>query len=238
MRGMEHLDPVHSPVYVPECAERPQTLGEEIANAVTHGVGALLAVACLVVGVVFASIRPYRDVWNIVSVAVYGTTMVLLYLFSTLYHALNGPKAKAVFNYFDHCSIYLLIAGSYTPFCLSAIRVYSPAWGWSIFGVEWVLAVVGIVFQCLFINRYVALSNLTYLAMGWVVLVAVYPLWKAMGAAPVFWVGVGGLLYSLGVIFYAMKRTKWMHVVWHLFVLAGTLVQYFVILFCIVLKRA
>ena len=238
MRGMEHLDPVHSSVYVPECAERPQTLGEEIANAVTHGIGAILAVACLVVGVVFASVRPWHDVWNIVSVSIYGATMVLLYLFSTLYHALNRPKTKAVFNYFDHCSIYLLIAGSYTPFCLSAIRVYSPAWGWSIFGVEWALAAVGIVFQCLFINRYVALSNLTYLAMGWVVLMAVYPLWKAMGAVPVFWVGVGGLLYSLGVVFYAMKNTKWMHVVWHLFVLAGTLVQYFVILFCIVLKKA
>ena len=238
MRGMEHLDPVHSSVYVPECAERPQTLGEEIANAVTHGIGAILAVACLVVGVVFASVRPWHDVWNIVSVSIYGATMVLLYLFSTLYHALNRPKTKAVFNYFDHCSIYLLIAGSYTPFCLSAIRVYSPAWGWSIFGVEWALAAVGIVFQCLFINRYVALSNLTYLAMGWVVLVAVYPLWKAMGAVPVFWVGVGGLLYCLGVVFYAMKNTKWMHVVWHLFVLAGTLVQYFVILFCIVLKKA
>ena len=234
---MEHEDPVHSS-YVPECADRPQTLGEEIANAVTHGIGALLAVACLVVGVVFASIRPYRDVWNIVSVAIYGSTMVLLYLFSTLYHALSRPKTKAVFNYFDHCSIYLLIAGSYTPFCLSAIRVYSPAWAWSIFGMEWVLAALGIVFQCLFINRYATLSNLTYLAMGWVILVAVYPLWKAMGSGAVLWVGVGGLLYSLGVAFYAMKRVKWMHVVWHLFVLAGTLVQYFVILFQIVLRRA
>ena len=115
---MEHEDPVHSS-YVPECTDRPQTIGEEIANAITHGIGAILAVACLVVGVVFASIPPYRDPWNIVSVAIYGATMVLLYLFSTLYHALNHPKTKAVFNYFDHCSIYLLIAGSYTPFCLS-----------------------------------------------------------------------------------------------------------------------
>ncbi len=223
--------------YLPECAERPQTLGEEIANAISHGIGALLAVACLVVGVVFASLEPHRDVWNIVSVAVYGATMVLLYTFSTLYHALNRPKTKAVLNYFDHCSIYLLIAGSYTPFCLGAIRHFSPAWAWSIFGVEWTLAILGIVFQCLFINRFAALSNLTYLAMGWVVLAAVYPLWKAMGAMPVMWIAVGGILYSLGVVFYAMKRTKWMHFVWHLFVLAGTLVQYFVVLFCIVLNR-
>jgi hemolysin III len=223
--------------YEPECAERPQTLGEEIANAVSHGVGALLAVACLAVGVVFASLEPYRDVWNIVSVAVYGTTMVLLYLFSTLYHALNRPKTKAVLNYFDHASIYLLIAGSYTPFCLGAIRHFSPAWAWSIFGIEWGFAILGIAFQCFFINRFVALSNLTYLVMGWVVLAAVYPLWKAMGAMPVFWIAVGGVLYSLGVVFYVMKRTKWMHFVWHLFVLAGTLVQYFVVLFCIVLNK-
>ena len=236
--GMENPDETRPAVrYTPECEERPQTIGEEIANAVSHGVGAVLAVACLVVAVVFSSIRPYHDVWNIVSVSVYGATMVLLYLFSTLYHALNRPKTKAVLNYFDHCSIYLLIAGSYTPFCLSAIREYSPGWAWAIFGVEWGLAILGMVFQCLFINRFATLSNLTYLAMGWVVLVAVYPLWRAMGLVPVLWVAFGGLLYSLGVAFYAAKKTKWMHFVWHLFVLAGTLVQYFVVLFCIVLKK-
>ena len=225
---MEHEDPVHS-AYVPP-SEREQTLGEEIANAVSHGVGAILATACLVVAVVFASIGPRPDPWTIVSVSVYGTTMVLLYLFSTLYHALNRPKTKAVMNYFDHCTIYLLIAGSYTPFCLAGIRPVSPAWGWSIFGVEWALALLGIVFQCLFINRYQTLSNLTYLAMGWVVLVAVYPLWRAMGLAPMLWVGAGGLAYSAGVFFYVRKEAKWMHFVWHLFVLAGTLIQYFVVL--------
>ena len=128
---MEHEDPVHS-AYIPP-SEREQTLGEEIANAVSHGIGAILATACLVVAVVFASIAPHPDPWTIVSVSVYGTTMVLLYLFSTLYHALNRPKTKAVMNYFDHCTIYLLIAGSYTPFCLAGIRPVSPGWGWAIF---------------------------------------------------------------------------------------------------------
>lgn len=221
--------------YMPP-AERDQTIGEEIANAVTHGIGAILAVACLVVGVVFASIPPYRDVWNIVSVSIYGSTMVLLYLFSTLYHAINRPKTKAVLNYFDHCSIYLLIAGSYTPFCLSGIRLYSPAWGWAIFGTEWGLALLGIVYQCLFINRWQTLSNLTYLAMGWVVVVALYPTYRALHFWPVFWTLVGGLFYSFGVFFYVRKEKKFMHSVWHLFVLAGTLVQYFTILFHLVLR--
>jgi len=232
---MEHEDPVHS-VYCPPC-ERAQTLGEEIANAVSHGVGAVLAVACLVVAVVFASIGPRPDAWTIASVSVYGVTMVLLYLFSTLYHALNRPKTKAVMNYFDHCTIYLLIAGSYTPFCLAGIRPVEPVWGWGIFVAEWLLAVLGIVFQCLCINRFQILSNLTYLAMGWMVLVAVYPLWHAMGLWPMVWVGIGGLAYSAGVLFYVRKESKWMHFVWHLFVLAGTLIQYFVVLFFIVLRK-
>ncbi len=232
---MEHEDPVHS-VYFPPC-ERAQTLGEEIANAVSHGVGAVLALACLVVAVVFASIGPRPDPWTIVSVSVYGTTMVLLYLFSTLYHALNRPKTKAVMNYFDHCTIYLLIAGSYTPFCLAGIRPVEPVWGWAIFGAEWTIAGLGIVFQCLCINRFQFLSNLTYLAMGWIVLVAVYPLWNAMGLWPMVWIGVGGLAYSAGVFFYVRKESKWMHFVWHLFVLAGTLIQYFVVLFYIVLRK-
>ena len=232
---MEHEDPDHTCHSAPP--ERAQTLGEEIANAVSHGVGAILAVACLVVAVVFASIAPRPDAWTIVSVSVYGSTMVLLYLFSTLYHALNRPKTKAVMNYFDHCTIYLLIAGSYTPFCLAGIRPVSPGWGWAIFGTEWLIAVLGIVFQCLCMNRFRLLSNLTYLAMGWVVLVAVYPLWRAMGLWPIVWVGVGGLAYSAGVFFYVRKESKWMHFVWHLFVLAGTLIQYFVVLFHIVQRK-
>lgn len=213
-----------------------QSVGEEIANAVTHGIGALLAMACLVVGVVFASIHPYHNVWNIVSVSIYGATMFLLYLFSTLYHAVVPPRAKRILNYFDHSMIYLLIAGTYTPFCLSAIRTVSPGWGWSIFGVEWGLAAMGIVFQCLCLNKWKVLSNATYLAMGWILVIAIYPVWKAIGGWALLWTAVGGVLYSVGVLFFMMKR-RYMHSVWHLWVLAGTLVHYFVVLFFIVLKE-
>ena len=215
--------------------EREQTVHEEIFNAVTHGIGALLAIACLVIAVVCSSLR--HDVWNIVGTSIYGATMFLLYLFSCLYHAIVPPRAKAILNYFDHCSIYLLIAGSYTPICLGGIRPYSPGWAWSIFGVEWGLAFLGILFQCLFINRYRMLSNATYLAMGWVVLIALYPFYKAMGFWPLFWIGIGGVFYSVGVYFYVRKETKYMHGIWHLFVLAGTLVQYFAVLFYVVLGR-
>lgn len=229
---------MNTPSDTPETTSVPtgpkvQTTGEEIANAVTHGIGAILSLACLTLGVVFAAID--HNPWNVVAVSIYGVTMFLLYLFSTLYHAITAPRAKRILNYFDHASIYLLIAGSYTPFCLGGIRLYSPGWAWAIFGVEWGLCVAGIVFQCLFIHRYRLLSNASYLLMGWVALIAVYPLWKAMGFWPLFWTFIGGLFYSIGVIFYCMKRVPFMHAVWHLFVLGGTLSQFFVIFRYIVL---
>ena len=216
-------------------SSRSQTPHEEVANAVTHGVGAVLSIVCLCVAVVFAALR--KDVWSVVSVSIYGACMFILYLCSTLYHAVSKPRMKAILNIFDHAAIYLLIAGSYTPFCLAGLRSYSPGWAWSIFGVVWGLAIVGIVFQSLFINRFQILSNLTYLAMGWIVLIAIYPFWRAMGAAAVLWIGAGGVAYSLGVIFYAMKRVKYMHAIWHIFVLSGTLIHYGVVLFYIVLGR-
>jgi channel protein, hemolysin III family len=214
-------------------ASRDQTVREEVANAITHGVGAFLAVACLVLAVVFAAIR--KDVWSVVSVSIYGACMFILYLCSTLYHAVMHPRAKAVLNIFDHAAIYLLIAGSYTPFCLAGIRNYSPGWAWSIFGVVWLIAILGIIFQALFINKYQAFSTGTYLVMGWIVLIAIYPLYKALGGAAVLWIAAGGVAYSLGVIFYAMKNTKYMHAIWHLFVLAGTLIHYGVVLYYITL---
>lgn len=213
--------------------ERDQTVGEEIANAITHGIGALLAIACLSVAVTFAAIR--HDVWSVVSVSIYGASMFILYFCSTLYHAVMTPRIKAILNIFDHSAIYLLIAGSYTPFCLAGIRNYSPGWAWSIFGVVWAIAIFGIAFQCLYVNQYPLFSTMTYLLMGWIVLVAIYPLWKAMGSTAVLWIAAGGVVYSLGVIFYSMKHVKYMHAVWHLFVLAGTLAHYGVILYYIAL---
>lgn len=217
----------------PTQPERAQTSGEEVANAITHGLGAMLAIACLAIGVTCAAIR--SDVWSVVSISIFGATMFFLYLFSTLYHAIPFPRAKAVLNVFDHATIYLLIAGSYTPFCLVGIRPYSPGWAWSIFGVVWAIAIGGIFFQCYCVNRYPILSTASYLIMGWIVLIAIYPMLKAMGVAPVLWIAFGGIIYSLGVIFYAMKYTPYMHAVWHLFVLGGTAVHYGVMLYYLVL---
>ena len=215
-----------------EC-NREQTAGEEVANAITHGIGALLSIACLAVAVTFSAM--YSDVWSVVSISIYGASMILLYLFSTLYHATTNPKIKNFLNVLDHSTIYLLIAGSYTPFCLAGIRLYSPGWAWTIFGIVWAIAIFGIAFQCLFLNRYPVFSTITYLVMGWIVIIAVYPLWKAMGANAVLGIAAGGVLYTIGVIFYAMKHIKYMHAVWHLFVLGGTLVQYAVVLYYIAL---
>lgn len=212
-----------------DIVERDQTLGEEIANAVTHGVGAVLSIACLVVGVVYAALIP--SAWAVVSMSIFGSCMFVLYLCSTLYHAVAGQRAKSVLNIFDHSAIYLLIAGSYTPFCLYFMRQTSPGWAWAIFGVVWLLAIVGIVFQSIFINKYRTLSTTTYVLMGWIVLIAIYPLYENMGLDGVLWIGLGGLIYSLGVIFYSLKRIKYMHAIWHIFVLAGTLIHYGLILY-------
>jgi hemolysin III len=215
---------------------RPQSMGEEIANAVTHGVGALLALGCFVVAVAFAAVR--GDAWRIVSASIYGTMMFVLYLSSALYHAAVLPRAKAVLNLIDHSTIYLMIAGCYTPFCLVPLRQYSPGWGWGIFGAVWTLAILGVAFQCCFIHRFRALSTLTYVLMGWMVLVAVYPLWRAMGAPAVLWLAFGGVAYTLGIVFYAWKSLKYAHAVWHLFVLGGTMVHFFTILFYVMLPPA
>jgi hemolysin III len=162
--------------------------------------------------------------------------MFILYLCSTLYHAVVTPKAKAVLNIFDHSAIYLLIAGSYTPFCLYFMRAKSPGWGWAIFGVIWGLAIIGIVFQSIFINKFRALSTTTYVLMGWIVIIAIYPLYNAMGLASVLWIALGGVIYSLGVIFYAMKQVKYMHAIWHVFVLAGTLIHFGLLLYKLICK--
>lgn len=221
------------PATPPPPTERDQTMGEEIANAITHGIGALLALACFVVAVAFAAAR--GDAWRIVSASVYGLMMFVLYLSSTLYHAAVHPRAKAVLNIIDHSSIYLMIAGCYTPFCLVPLRQYSPGWGWGIFGSIWLLALLGIVFQSCFVNRFAILSTCTYVLMGWMVLVAVYPLWRAMGTAAVLWIAAGGISYTLGVVFYAWKNLKYAHAIWHLFVLGGTIVHFFTILFYVVI---
>ena len=205
------------------------SLKEEIFNSVTHGVGTLLSIAGLVMLVVMASIK--GNAWHITACSIYGASMVLLYLNSTLYHSLTPPKAKYVFKILDHSSIFILIAGTYTPFLLVNLR---GAWGWSLFGVIWGLAITGIVFKSVFIHRFNILSTIIYLLMGWLVVIAIKPLLGALPFAGLMWLIGGGLFYSLGVIFYAWKKLPMSHGIWHLFVLGGTVCHFFAVLFYVI----
>lgn len=206
--------------------ERRETPAEHIANAVTHGVGFGLSIACLVLLVVFACLR--KGAWEIVSCSVYGVMLVVMYLASTLYHSIHAPRVRHVLNILDHAAIYLLIAGTYTPYLLVPLR---GGLGWSLFGVIWGLAALGIVFQALFISRYKILSTLTYLAMGWMVVGTIVPLLNALPTMAIVWLAIGGVCYTLGTVFYVWQRLKFAHAIWHLFVLAGSLSHFFGILF-------
>ncbi len=199
---------------------------EEIVNAVTHGIGTLLAAAALALLIVFASI--YGDVWHIVSFSIYGTSLVILYLFSTLYHSFQNQRIKSVFKLLDHSAIYLLIAGTYTPYTLVTLR--GPV-GWTIFGIVWGLAVVGIVFKAFFVKRFKIISTLSYILMGWVIVIAYKPLVSSLSIQGVRLLVIGGLLYSAGAIFYLIKKIPFCHAVFHLFVLGGSVCHFFSILF-------
>lgn len=209
---------------------RSYTAGEELANSITHGVGVLVGIAVLVLLVVFAVLR--KGAWEVVSCAVFGATFILLYLGSTLYHAIQHPRAKSILKAIDHSAIYLLIAGTYTPFALAPLR---GALGWSIFGAIWGCALVGIVFKAFFTGRFKIVSLASYLFMGWFCLVAIKPLYSNLNSYGFMFLVVGGVCYSVGAVFYAWKSLKWSHAVWHLFVLAGSLCHFFSVMFGIVL---
>jgi len=202
--------------------------GEEIFNCVSHIVGAALALAGLVVLVASASLR--GDAWRIVSFSVYGLTLFLLYLASALYHSHSG-RAKRIFRVIDHQSIYVLIAGTYTPFTLVTLR---GVWGWSLFGVIWALAIFGIVLDAVH-NKGNRLPQLViYLLMGWMITIALGPLMRALPHWGIAWLMAGGFFYTFGVAFYVMdRRFPYFHGIWHLFVLAGSLCHYFAVLFYI-----
>jgi hemolysin III len=203
--------------------------GEEIANSISHGVGAALAVAGLAILVAFASLT--GTAWEIVGVSIFGATMVLMYTASTVYHAIPSMRAKKVLRVLDHSGIYLLIAGTYTPFTLANLR---GPWGWSLFGVVWALAVAGIVFKALALGRLRVLSVVFYLAMGWLVVIAARPLLAAVAPGGVRLLAAGGLCYTAGIGFYAWRRMPYSHFIWHLFVLAGTTCHFFAVLFFVV----
>ncbi|MBI2840377.1 MAG: hemolysin III family protein [Acidobacteria bacterium] len=201
------------------------TLGEEIANGVTHGVGAALSIVGLVILVTLASI--YGDTRRIVCVSIYGASLVLLFLSSTFYHSIRSPKLKRLFKQIDHSAIYLLIAGSYTPFTLVSIR---GGWGWTLFGLIWGLTIAGVTLKFFYLYRYRVLSVLFYLAMGWLAVIAIKPLLASVPIGGIKLIVAGGLCYTVGTVFYVWKRLPYGHAIWHLFVLGGSACHYFSVL--------
>lgn len=206
---------------------------QEIANSVTHGLGIALSVAGLIVLVVLASL--HATVWHIVSFSIFGASLVLLYTASTLYHSFRSPRVKQVLHIIDHSSIYLLIAGSYTPFVLVTLR---GAWGWSLFGVVWGIALAGIVLKTFFTGRYKMASTILYLLMGWMIVVAIKPLAHAVPVGGIVWLAAGGLAYTIGAVIYMWKTIPYHHAIWHLFVLAGSICHYFSVLLYVLPTRA
>ena len=202
------------------------TIGEEIANSITHGIGTALSIVALVILIVLAAKQ--NDTWRIVSFSIYGTTLILLYLASTLYHAIQHEKTKKLFRILDHSSIFLLIAGTYMPFLLVSLR---GSWGWSLFGTIWSLAIIGIVFKSIFIHKFKKISVVVYVLMGWLIVIALKPMLHHIEQGGLRWLAAGGLSYTSGVIFYAMKSLKFSHAIWHLFVLGGSISHFFAILF-------
>lgn len=200
------------------------TVEEEIANSVTHGIGALLAIAACVVLVVTSALT--GDPYKIVSCSIYGASLIIMFSMSTLYHALTNEKAKYVFRIFDHTSIFILIAGTYTPIALNTLR--GPI-GWIIFSIEWTVTIVGVVLNSISIERFKKFSLIAYIAGGWCIVLAAFPFIKAIEPGGMWLILSGGLAYTIGIIFYKLKSLKYMHSLWHLFVLAGAILQYFCI---------
>ena len=203
-----------------------QTLGEEIANAISHGVGELLSIAGAAVAIVYACF--VSDAIGIVSAAIYGFSLILLYAVSTIYHSLANNRAKAVFRVLDHCSIFVLILGTDTPVYLSLIR---GALGWTLFGITAFLTVLGIVLNSINIKKFTKISMVLYVLMGWLVVIAFGKILKTVPPKGIALLVSGGICYTIGIIFYKMKKTKFMHSIWHLFVLGGSVLHYFFVLF-------
>jgi hemolysin III len=208
----------------PSDAEERYTPAEELANSITHAAGLAVSMAGAITLVVFTALG--GDTWRIVSSGVYGATLVSLYAASTLYHLSRRPGAKRVLRVVDHCAIYLLIAGTYTPFTLVNMRSMSGGWGWTLFGLVWGLAVFGIIFKVFFTGRLNILSTLVYVLMGWLCIVAVKPMIEAVPGAAISWLLAGGVAYTAGTIFYHNRRVPYSHAVWHAFVIAGSVCHY------------
>jgi hemolysin III len=226
---LNDADPGSRIVASPSRKPRQYTLGEEIAASVTHGIGTALAITGLVVVLVTAVLD--GSALHVVSAAIYGSSLVLLYLASTLYHAIQHPKAKRVLKILDHAGIYLLIAGTYTPFTL--VTLQGP-WGWSIFGVIWSLAIVGMSLEAFWVRRPKWTSVVVYVAMGWMGVIAIRPLIASL-AGPGLWLLIaGGVAYTVGTVFYVWTSVRYTHAIWHLWVIAGSVLHFFAILYFVV----
>ncbi len=215
---------------VPAMYAQPR-LGDILANAITHGVGAAFALAGAAY-VIMAS--THGNAWQLIGCSIYGVTLVLVYICSTLYHSLVRTRARRVFHILDHSSIYLLIAGTYTPFCLVSLR---GRLGWTLFAIVWSLAIAGVVFKSLAIGRFEMASAVIYLGMGWLAIFAMRPLLHAVSWHGLLWLGVGGVAYTVGIVFFAFDRVPYFHGIWHVWVLAGSIAHYFAILFYVVPAR-
>jgi hemolysin III len=194
---------------------------EELLNALTHGIGVILSIGAGAVLITLAAI--YAGAREVVSASVFVASLTLLYTASTLYHAARHPEWKARLKVLDHCAIFLLIAGTYTPFTIAALK---GGWGWSLFGTVWGLAVIGVVFKLFFTGRFHALSTATYVGMGWLVIIALAPLSQVLSTTSMAWLVLGGVLYTAGTLFYHSDRIPYSHAIWHLFVLAGSVCHF------------
>ncbi|KAA0225112.1 hemolysin III family protein [bacterium] len=205
------------------------SVAEEIANSVTHGLGVLFSIAGLAILTAFASL--FGTVWHVVSCSIYGATQIFMYTASTLYHSIPLPRAKAVLRQFDHAAIFLLIAGTYTPFALVNLR---GPWGWTILTVIWGFAILGIVLQTWLMRRSRLVATIPYLAMGWMAVIAIKPLLETVAPGGLLLLMCGGLAYTVGTIFYISRRLRFHHAFWHAFVLAGSMLHFFAILFYVI----
>lgn len=209
------------------------TRGEEIFNFVSHIVGGALGVVALILSVLRSAF--IGDAWDVVGSAVYGASLITLYSMSSIYHALKPPAAKKVFQVLDHCTIYFLIAGTYTPILFSAIREVSPLWCWVIFGIEWGLTALAVTLTAIDLKKYSVLSMICYIGMGWCIIIATPTLLKAISPEGFWWLLAGGISYTVGAVFYGFgKKCRYIHSVFHLFVVAGSVLQFICILFYVI----
>ena len=214
------VDPPAVPRYTP---------GEEIANGLTHGLGIVLAIAGLAIMTAFATLN--GDAWHVVACSIFGATLILLYTTSTLYHSISGDRAKAILRIFDHAAIFLLIAGTYTPFMLVNLR---GPWGWSLFALIWSLALAGIALRLFLRGRLHGLVVAIYVAMGWAIVVAVQPMLENVATGGLLLLAGGGLAYTTGVVFYKWRSLRYHHAIWHGFVLLGSALHFFSVLFYVI----